>query len=516
MTSWKTSEIVRHLAERDGVEPPEGLLETIKSQIPAELPALPADTLTEIGERRREPRRRVWLMAASLAAAVGAGVLGLRVMQTMPRQEAALEKTAREQELPRQVTPAAPPALPVPPQILPQRPRAATSQGGVAEAPSPSMDAGAAKEKKAEAPRSDLKALGYLGEGRAKTAPSPQAVPARPALRPPSPPAPAKPAAPPEEKVSALAESPLEGGVPGGVAGGTAGSAKDAAPLLDQRSRGARDPWAVLQTRPEVLTDRINVGGNESGQQSGYAGPAGPASVRRSLEAGRLPPPGAVRVEDFVSSFSYGDAPPVREDFAVRAEGAPTPFAPEAGTRLLRFNIRSSQTVFRDARAQVEFNPEVVSRWRLLGSEDRPLTRGKLGGDIGPAGPIGAGQSVTALYEVHLKPGVTGSQKIATLHLRFHAAGSGEARETTRDLRVADLAPSWETAPPGLRLASLAAELAEVLRGSSGVEGAGLDDLLRRSQQLSAELAKSSQGAEAADLLRMVEETARLKRQGEN
>ncbi|HEX4965454.1 MAG TPA: VIT domain-containing protein [Thermoanaerobaculia bacterium] len=35
----------------------------------------------------------------------------------------------------------------------------------------------------------------------------------------------------------------------------------------------ARDPWAILQSTPGVLTDRINVGGNESGQQSRYVGP---------------------------------------------------------------------------------------------------------------------------------------------------------------------------------------------------------------------------------------------------
>ena len=35
----------------------------------------------------------------------------------------------------------------------------------------------------------------------------------------------------------------------------------------------ARDPWAILQTMPGVLTDRINVGGSESGQQSQYVGP---------------------------------------------------------------------------------------------------------------------------------------------------------------------------------------------------------------------------------------------------
>jgi hypothetical protein len=36
----------------------------------------------------------------------------------------------------------------------------------------------------------------------------------------------------------------------------------------------ARDPWAVLASTPGVLTDRINAGGNESGQQTQYVGPA--------------------------------------------------------------------------------------------------------------------------------------------------------------------------------------------------------------------------------------------------
>src|SRR5215203_2206747 len=64
--------------------------------------------------------------------------------------------------------------------------------------------------------------------------------------------------------------------------------AEKGAPLLDfrrparsetvtlsdlEKIPSARDPWAVLQSTPGVLTDRINVGGNESGQQSNYVGP---------------------------------------------------------------------------------------------------------------------------------------------------------------------------------------------------------------------------------------------------
>ena len=41
-----------------------------------------------------------------------------------------------------------------------------------------------------------------------------------------------------------------------------------------------RDPWALLQKTPGVATDRINVGGNEAGQQSAYIGPGGSSMVR--------------------------------------------------------------------------------------------------------------------------------------------------------------------------------------------------------------------------------------------
>ena len=81
-------------------------------------------------------------------------------------------------------------------------------------------------------------------------------------------------------------------------------------PLLDERriSTGAtvsqtelqkiptaRDPWAVLQTTPGVLTDRVNVGGNETGQQAviggrrpGHHGHDGPGLVSGLLRLRRL------------------------------------------------------------------------------------------------------------------------------------------------------------------------------------------------------------------------------------
>ncbi len=85
------------------------------------------------------------------------------------------------------------------------------------------------------------------------------------------------------------------GAPPAGYGGGGGGgmvedviTVTSESPLLDERRisvattvsqadlekiPSARDPWAILQSTPGVLTDRVNVGGNESGQQSRYVGP---------------------------------------------------------------------------------------------------------------------------------------------------------------------------------------------------------------------------------------------------
>jgi len=57
-------------------------------------------------------------------------------------------------------------------------------------------------------------------------------------------------------------------------------------------------------------------------------------------------------------------------------------------------------TVARDVKIQVEFNPAQVSEYRLLGYENRALQREDFSNDKVDAGDIGAGHSVTALYEI--------------------------------------------------------------------------------------------------------------------
>lgn len=60
-------------------------------------------------------------------------------------------------------------------------------------------------------------------------------------------------------------------------------------------------------------------------------------------------------------------------------------------------------TVCRDVKLQVEFNPAVVSEYRLIGYENRALNREDFTDDTKDAGEIGTGHSVTVMYELILK-----------------------------------------------------------------------------------------------------------------
>ena len=57
-------------------------------------------------------------------------------------------------------------------------------------------------------------------------------------------------------------------------------------------------------------------------------------------------------------------------------------------------------TIARDVKVQVEFNPAVVSEYRLIGYETRALKREDFNNDAVDAGDVGAGTTVTALYEI--------------------------------------------------------------------------------------------------------------------
>lgn len=144
-------------------------------------------------------------------------------------------------------------------------------------------------------------------------------------------------------------------------------------------------------------------------------------------------------------------------------------------------------TLGHDAKAQVEFDPDVVSRYRLLGYENRDIADHLFRDPTVDAGEIGAGHTVTAVYEVKLRPEAARRGRVATLRLRYRSMDGGAELELNETLRVSGLARDWEKASPALKLASLVAEFAEILKGAYWAKDGDLDTILRRLQRLQSE-----------------------------
>jgi hypothetical protein len=223
--------------------------------------------------------------------------------------------------------------------------------------------------------------------------------------------------------------------------------------------------------------------------------------VRRYLNDGRLPPAEAVRVEELVNAFDYGDVPPGKSGVALIAEAASDPWAPSDRYLLARFAVSIRQ----EARAQVEVDPRVVSRWRLLGYENRDVADEKFRDDTIDAGEIGAGYAVTALYELELRPDVPPNATLAVLHLRWRPADGAKFQEIQQPLRRAAVAKTWESASRGFRLATVVGRFAEVLRGSywakQGAHGDDLAELARRAAQVSEDWPRQERVAELVSLI---------------
>jgi Ca-activated chloride channel family protein len=111
-----------------------------------------------------------------------------------------------------------------------------------------------------------------------------------------------------------------------------------------------------------------------------------------------------------------------------------------------------------DVKVQVEFNPAQVAEYRLIGYETRALNREDFNNDAVDAGELGAGHSVTAIYEVtpvgspaqlsdplRYAPATqtTGTDELGFLKLRYKAPGEDVSQLITTPI-TSDLAPSTE------------------------------------------------------------------------
>ena len=75
------------------------------------------------------------------------------------------------------------------------------------------------------------------------------------------------------------------------------------------------------------------------------------------------------------------------------------------------------QVIAYDAKVQVDFNPDVVDRYRLIGYESRDVADQNFHNDAVGGGEMDAGRTSTAIYAIILKPGAHG--RLATVPMRW-------------------------------------------------------------------------------------------------
>ncbi len=176
----------------------------------------------------------------------------------------------------------------------------------------------------------------------------------------------------------------------------------------------------------------------------------------------------------------------------------------QEAVRLFRDDLTGTLlTVANDAKIQVEFDTNSVTQYRLIGFENRAIRDEDFDRQV-DAGEIGAGHSVTALYEVQLVNPRSASDELAVISLRWEDPETGERKEMTEPVSTADLAPGYDRTAPEFQLTSTVAWWGEILRESPYVQNSEvvtLDAIAKEANRISSDvLADSEQASEFADL----------------
>jgi Ca-activated chloride channel family protein len=155
-------------------------------------------------------------------------------------------------------------------------------------------------------------------------------------------------------------------------------------------------------------------------------------------------------------------------------------------------------TIAKDVKIQVEFNPAKVAGYRLIGYENRLLANRDFNDDKKDAGEIGAGHSVTALYEIvpagqkiendgielkysKVQPAETNfNDELLTVKLRYKEPRESESRLLTMGLL--DKGNSIENASDNLKFATAVAQFGMILRDSRYKGAANFGNVLNLSQ----------------------------------
>ena len=158
-------------------------------------------------------------------------------------------------------------------------------------------------------------------------------------------------------------------------------------------------------------------------------------------------------------------------------------------------------TIAKDVKIQIEFNPQKVGAYRLIGYENRMLAKEDFNDDTKDAGEIGAGHTVTALYEIipagapldlpgvdELKyqvtvdlPDAEGAEEILTLKLRYKPPEDDTSRLIEQAVR--DSGKRFSETTDDFKFASAVASFGMLLRDSEHKGNATFDRVIETAAQ---------------------------------
>lgn len=114
-------------------------------------------------------------------------------------------------------------------------------------------------------------------------------------------------------------------------------------------------------------------------------------------------------------------------------------------------------TVAKDVKVQVEFDPKIVKRYRLIGYENRLLSNNDFNNDSADAGEIGADQNITALYEIETTESADFLKKSPafTFKLRYKDPNGNQSKLLS--LSKKDLSTSFENSSDAMKFTACVA-----------------------------------------------------------
>ena len=144
--------------------------------------------------------------------------------------------------------------------------------------------------------------------------------------------------------------------------------------------------------------------------------------------------------------------------------------------------VGTLQIVARNLKVQVEVNPALVRRYRIVGYDNRVLEDWQFADDTIDAADIGAGQNLTALLELeltappsHLNP----SAFLAQINLRYKRPGEAISELIQRKVSVHEIQSTFTDTADAFQFATAVAEFAEILRGGRYSSGSRFADVRR-------------------------------------